>query len=99
MRFGLSPNAGGAGESQPRGIFTAVTTGRTVVLGMDYREGEVYGKHLPVQRLRAHTVKTLVQDESQGEEWKSSVYASLMKLRALQTVSVSYLDTLGIFAK
>lgn len=42
--------------------------------------------------------RALVQEEGQGEEWKSSVYISLMKLLAVQMVLVSYLDTLGIFA-
>lgn len=41
--FGLSPNAGGPGESQPQGIFAAVTPGRTPARGMDGREGEVCG--------------------------------------------------------
>lgn len=42
--------------------------------------------------------KALVQEEGQGEEWRSSVYTSLMKLLADQMVLGSYLNPLGIFA-
>lgn len=42
--------------------------------------------------------KALVPEEGQGEEWRSSVYTSLMKVLAVQMVLVSYLDIFGIFA-
>lgn len=42
--------------------------------------------------------KALVQEEGQGEEWKSSIYTSLMKLHSVHMVLVFHLDTLGIFA-